>query len=262
MSVLTVFRQCFRAIQEKQLIIRASDQDKEFHFQDWFIKRLKETHLSFEQGGRNSYPDFRMVKFTEGYELKGLAYPGRDASFDSNSQAPTGFHNERAIYYVFGRYPQKPDGNKYPVVDFVICHGDFLNADHTYVHENKSIKGFGCYGDILIRDRKMYVVPTPFHLVEGVAHHSTLILPAAVVAARDFIEVGKLSRVEAAKMIVGYRFDLRSNKLVPMTVANPGAGKKHVFRAWRVRGDKKDRVSMRNIKAEDIGMDRDEDNEN
>ena len=29
--------------------------------------------LDFEQGGRNSYPDFRLVKFTEGYELKGLA---------------------------------------------------------------------------------------------------------------------------------------------------------------------------------------------
>ena len=31
------------------------------------------TGLNFEQGGRNSYPDFRLVKFTEGYELKGLA---------------------------------------------------------------------------------------------------------------------------------------------------------------------------------------------
>jgi len=37
----------------------------------------------------------------------------------------------------------------------VICHGDFLNADHDYVHKNKSVKGFGTYGDILIRDRKM-----------------------------------------------------------------------------------------------------------
>ena len=42
----------------------------------------------------------------------------------------------------------------------------------------KTSKGFGSYGDILIRDRKMYVVPTPFHLVEGVAHRQTLILPA------------------------------------------------------------------------------------
>ncbi len=60
--------------------------------------RLKETGFHFEASGRNSCPDFRMVRFTAGYELKGLAYPGRDASFDSNSQVPTGFHNGRTIY--------------------------------------------------------------------------------------------------------------------------------------------------------------------
>lgn len=32
--------------------------------------RLKETGFNFEIGGRNSYPDFRMVKSTDGYELK------------------------------------------------------------------------------------------------------------------------------------------------------------------------------------------------
>lgn len=88
------------------MIRRVSNTDKEFHFQNWFKQRLKDMHLNFEEGGRNSYPDFRMVSTTEGYELKGLAYPGRDASFDSNSQAPRGFHNGRAIYYVFGRYPK------------------------------------------------------------------------------------------------------------------------------------------------------------
>ena len=65
-------------------------------------------------GGRNSYPDFRIVSHIEGYELKGLAYPGRDASFDSNSQVPTGLHNGRTIYYVFGRYPKIPDGDTIP----------------------------------------------------------------------------------------------------------------------------------------------------
>lgn len=49
---------------------------------------------------------------------------------------------------------------EYPILDLVICHGDFLNADHAYVHENKSFRGFGTYGDILVRDRKMYVTPT------------------------------------------------------------------------------------------------------
>ncbi len=154
---------------------------KYFHFQNWFQDRLKETDYNFEIGGRNSYPDFRIVEETDGYEVKGLAYPGRDASFDSNSQVPTGFHNGRHIFYVFGRYPKIPDGNKYPVLDFVLCHGDFLNADHNYVHKNKSVKGFGSYGDILIRDRKMYVVPTPFHVADGLAHQQTLILPEVMI---------------------------------------------------------------------------------
>ena len=178
MTPVTVFIRCVEAIRQGLLIERVSSTDKEYHFQNWFRARLEETGLNFEAGGRNSYPDFRMVATTEGYELKGLAYPGRDANFDSNSQVPSGFHNGRTIYYVFGRYPKKPDGNTYPVIDLVLCHGDFLNADHEYTHKNKNVKGFGSYGDIMIRDRKMYVVPTPFHLAEGVAHRQTLILPA------------------------------------------------------------------------------------
>jgi len=53
-------------------------------------------------------------------------------------------HNGRAIFYVFGRYPNAADaGKEYPVIDLVVCHGDFLNADHEYIHKNRSIKGFG-----------------------------------------------------------------------------------------------------------------------
>ena len=245
MTVLAVFQRSVEAIRDGVLIVRESKKDKEFHFQNWFKARLEETCRPFEIGGRNSYPDFRMVEATDGYELKGLAYPGRDASFDSNSQAPTGFHNGRNIYYVFGRYPKEPDGNKYPVIDFVICHGDFVNADHTYVHKNKSVKGFGSYGDIMIRDRKMYVVPTPFHLVNGSAHHHTLILPANVQPGADFIQVGELIRTEAAELIVGYSFDLRANAIIPEKVPNPGAGREHPFRAWRLTGSPIDPVSLR-----------------
>src|SRR5438552_8733519 len=139
----------------------------------------------------------------------------------SNSQTPTGLHNGRTIYYVFGRYPKEPDGNRYPVLDLVLCHGDFLNADHEYVHKNKSVKGFGSYGDIMIRDRKMYVVPTPFHLVEGLAHQHTLILPADLSPGRDFVEVGMLTRVEAREFVIAYSFDLQTNELVPSKVQNP-----------------------------------------
>lgn len=246
-TVITIFKYCAEAIRKGVLIRRVSNTDKEFHFQDWFQNRLKETGLNFEVGGRNSYPDFRIVKAADGYELKGLAYPGRDASFDSNSQAPTGFHNGRNIYYVFGRYPKNPDGNRYPVLDLVICHGDFLNADHEYVHKNKNIKGFGSYGDIMIRDRKMYVVPTPFHLAEGLAHHQTLILPSEMEMGKGFISVGELKRKEAEELIIGYSFDLKASEIIPEKAPNPGAGREHAFRAWRIKGAPSVPVSLRPI---------------
>jgi len=252
MTPFIVFARCVEAITQGSLIERVSTTDKEYHFQNWFRTRLEETHLHFDIGGRNSYPDFRMVETTEGYELKGLAYPGRDASFDSNSQVPAGFHNGRTIYYVFGRYPKKPDGNSYPVLDLVICHGDFLNADHEYTHKNKSVRGFGSYGDIFIRDRKMYVVPTPFRLVDGVAHRQTFILPTDVKADTNFFEVGELRRREADELIIGYSFDLQTNDLLPKTVPNPGAGKEHAFRAWRFKGATADRVSMRAIQPQTV----------
>lgn len=245
----TIFKNCVEAIRNDVLIERVSSTDKEFHFQNWFQDRLTETGLNFESAGRNTYPDFRIVKATDGYELKGLAYPGRDANFDSNSQVPTGFHNGRNIYYVFGRYPKNPDGNKYPVFDFVICHGDFLNADHEYLHKNKSVKGFGSYGDIMIRDRKMYVVPTPFHLAEGLAHQQTLILPADIEAGKGFVSVGELGRKEAPELIVGYSFDLKTNEIIPKKVPNPDAGREHNFRAWRIKGGSSLEVSLRPIEV-------------
>jgi hypothetical protein len=146
-TILKVFSQCVYAIRDSKLIRRESRKDKEFHFQNWVSERLEDTNLHFETGGRNTYPDFRMVHFAEGYEVKGLAYPGREATYDSNSQVPSGSHNGRTIFYIFGRYPAEPDDDAYPVLDLVICHGDFLNADHEYIHENKSVKGFGSYSE-------------------------------------------------------------------------------------------------------------------
>ena len=247
-SIFRVFDQCVAAQRGGQFIERESRQDKEFHFQNWFRTHLDATGLNHEQGGRNTYPDFRMVAATEGYEVKGLAYPGRELNYDCNSQAPSGEYNGRTIYYVFGRYPAEPDGASYPVLDLVVCHGDFLNAQHDYVHKNKSVRGFGSYGDILIRDRKMYVAPTPFGVVEGVAHQATLILPAAIAAPRGYVSVGEIVRREAAQFIAGYRFDLRTNVLTTETVPNPGADHEHVFRAWRVKGDSAEAVRLR-VKA-------------
>ena len=244
-TILQVFTTCVTAIRHDKLVSRENRQDKEFHFQNWFRARLDETGVHHEQGGRNSYPDFRIVHIAEGYEVKGLAYPGREVNYDCNSQVPSGNHNGRSIFYVFGRYPAKPDGNSYPVLDFVICHGDFLNADHEYVHKNKSVKGFGSYGDIMIRDRKMYVAPTPFGIVSGVAHLQTLILPYEFEVTDDFKLVGEFVRKEADDLVVCYAFDLRENTLTPETIPNPFSGREHAFNAWRMRDGSDEPVTVR-----------------
>lgn len=246
-SIFDVFKCCVQAIQKGEFIQRESRRDKEFHFQNWFNERLNDTGFHHEVGGRNTYPDFRLVNFTEGYETKGLAYPGRELNYDSNSQVPTGKHNGRTIYYVFGRYPAEPDEDTYPVLDLVICHGDFLNADHEYVHENKSLKGFGSYGDILIRDRKMYVAPTPFGLVSGVAHMQTLILPGDIKAIKGFKKVGEIIRKETDRLIVGYCFNLKGNTLKPECIPNPFTGREHIFYAWRLEEGSDQIVSIREV---------------
>lgn len=241
-TVFDVFEQCVLAVQNGELIEAVSSKDKEFHFQNWFQKRLENLNIYFEGSGRNTYPDFCLVNKAEGYEIKGLAWPGRERDYDSNSQVPTGFHNGRTIFYVFGRYPADlsdysiGDSNQkqYPVVDLVICHGDFLNADHNYVHKNKNVKGFGTYGDIMIRDRKMYVAPTPFALTEGTTGLMTLILPEDFGTDIRYQEVGKITRVEADSLVVGYNFDLRTNELVAERCVNPKGKTEHKFIAYRL----------------------------
>jgi len=247
-----IFEQCVLAVQAGELIESVSAKDKEFHFQNWFEERLRKLSIYFEVSGRNAYPDFCLVECAEGYEIKGLAWPGRERDYDSNSQVPTGHHNGRQIFYVFGRYPadlgQFPDqGNgrrQYPIVDLVVCHGDFLNADHSYFHKNKSVKGFGTYGDIMIRDRKMYVAPTPFALTEGTTGLMTLIVPEGMSADSRCQEVGRLVRVEADSLVVGYTFDLRTNEIKSERMPNPNAGAEHRFVAYRLMGQASKQVSM------------------
>lgn len=240
-----LFETCVNAIRRGELIHREGDKDKEFHFQNWFKRRLGDLKVNFEEGGRNSYPDFRLVNSTEGYEIKGLAYPGRETNYDSNSQPPCGHYNGREVYYAFGRYPAKPDGTSYPVIDFVLCHGSFLNAVGDYVHKNKNFRGFGSYGDIMVRDRKMYVVPTPFALAENTAHHRTLILPASDSAPAGFEAVGELMRREVDEVVCAYAFDLRTNELTTTKVPNPNAGREHRFVAYRLKGEPHAPVRLR-----------------
>lgn len=251
-TCFSLFEKCVQAIHDGELIESLSAKDKEFHFQNWVQKRLEDLGINYEESGRNTYPDFCLVKYPEGYEIKGLAWPGREKDYDSNSQVPTGLHNGRQIFYVFGRYPadlskytdQGGGRKQYPVVDLVLCHGDFLNADHNYVHKNKSVKGFGSYGDLMIRDRKMYVAPTPFALTDGTTGLPTMIVPEAFDPAPNFKEVGRLTRVEAEKLVVGYSFDLRSNDLKAETIPNPNAGTEHKFVAYRHNSQSSKPVTM------------------
>ena len=263
-----VFEGFVKAAQAGVFIKRDSDQDKEYHFQNWVGARLDELDLAFDEPGRNTYPDFRLVQTPEGYEVKGLKSPGRITNYDSNSQVPTGLHRTRTIFYVFGLYPKvmKPypkavDGSRsYPLMDLVVCHGDFLNADHVYVHKNKSVKGFGSYGDIMIRDRKMYVPPTPFAVTAGTGGLRTLIVPEdfATTDAR-FQEVGRLTRVETDQLVIGYSFDLQTNELIPVTKPNPNLGKEHKFVAYRLIGEPSNPVTMVGYEPTDSDVDEDED---
>jgi hypothetical protein len=234
MSVLDVFAKCSEAVVQGVLIKRANRSDKEFHFQNWFVHTLKALNLNYDPPKRNSYPDFRLVAAPMGFELKGLEFPGRWADFDCNSQVCTGFHNGRSIYYVFGRYPKSKE-KTYPVLDFVICHGNFLNARHDYIHKNKSFRGFGSYGDILVRDRKMYVAPTPFGLLDGIDRQVTLILLTHEKVDNRFRLVGEIERVETQKMVTKYTFDLKTNELTTSEEDNPTAGTVHRFRAYRLK---------------------------
>ena len=108
-------------------------------------------------------------------------------------------------------------------------HHDFLNADHAYVHKNKSFRGFGSYGDLLVRDRKMYVAPTPFALTNGTTGQATLIAPEELNLDGRLERVGDLVRTETEHVVVGYTFDLHANKLTPELAPNPTAGKQHSF---------------------------------
>ena len=165
------------------------------------------------------------------------------------SQMPTGFRGDGwgRSYYMVGRYPKDPDDDDYPVIDLILFHGDFLNANHDYIHENKHVTGFGSYGDVMIRDRKMYVAPTPFALTDGTAGQCTLILPNGSNADSRLKPCGDLIRTETDRMLVGYNADLRGNSLAPQCVDNPSAGLAHRFTAYRAPGPRGPRVTLKNL---------------
>jgi len=106
------------------------------------------------------------------------------------------------------------------------------------------VKGFGTYGDIMIRDRKMYVAPTPFALTEGTTGLMTLIVPESAGPDPRFEVVGKLTRVESDSLVVSYAFNLRTNELKAEKIPNPPAGTEHRFTAYRLKSQAPKPVSM------------------
>jgi len=241
---IDLFLSCEEAVARGALIERASRREKEFAVQHWVRDRLEDAGIPYVESGRNAYPDFVVGgKPPEGFEVKGLAYPGREADFDANSNAPAGDHQGRTVYYVFVRYPDTEE-NRYAVSDLVICHGDLLNPTRGYLHKNRSFRTFGGYGDIMIRDRKMYVVRTPYGIAEGLSGSRTLILPAGDSVPDGLSSIGELTRAEAARIAVGYTFDLTTNEIRVIDRPNPTAGTQHTFTAYRPRGHEGTRVQL------------------
>lgn len=127
----------------------------------------------------------------------------------------------------------------------MVFHGNFLNARSDYIHKNRSFRGFGSYGDILVRDRKMYVAPTPFGLLDGIDRQVTLILPADDAVDDRFRLVGEIERVETPKVITKYSFDLTTNEIATDEKDNPTAGKIHRFKAYRLKESSGIEVKMK-----------------
>ena len=225
-------------------IVRASQQDKEYHFQNWVKRRIEAVGLRCQELGRHDYPDFVLTDHLSGYEVKGLAFPGREADFDCNSQLPLSTKEDIVIHYIFGRYPASRE-QEFPVHDLVLCSASFLNAETENTNTNQSFRGAGSYGDILVRDRRMYVCATPYALASNTAGQATLILEQGHETIPDILEeVGHLQRVEAAEIVTGYAFDLQQNSLTSQRAPNPSAGRAHTFTAYRIRGQGQGAVEL------------------
>jgi hypothetical protein len=61
-AVVPIFLECIRAMKEGDLIRREKKGDKEFHFQNWFERRLATLQTPFDALERNTYPDFRLIE--------------------------------------------------------------------------------------------------------------------------------------------------------------------------------------------------------
>lgn len=231
----SIFAACQRAVARKIPTSRPAN-DKEFHFQNWVYDRIREAGHHSSSVGRNTYPDFSIDGTGEAYEVKGITVGSRERDFDSNSALPSGVHQGKQVFYVFGRYDNDRTGGTNPTVhDIAIVHGSFLNAGQGFVAANRSLRVLGSYGDILLRDRKMYAPYTPYKLLSGVKGECTLVLPASEAMPAGFVEVGHFDRVETDLIPVGYKADLKADTLVGEFEPNPSSGVVHSFVAYRTQ---------------------------
>ena len=89
------------------------------------------------------------------------------------------------------------------------------------MHKNKSFRGIGSYGDILI--------PGPLNSPLD----------------DNLVGIVTVARRQVERVVVAHKFDLRSNELKTTLVPEPSAGPEHVFKAYRPKGDPPEPVTLR-----------------
>ncbi|MGO9321308.1 MAG: hypothetical protein ACLQBY_10985, partial [Solirubrobacteraceae bacterium] len=250
-DILQLFIACVKDIGAPVTFRSASD--KEYGFQDWVRDRLVATGLGFQEGGRNGYPDLKLMDTPDGFEVKSLRHPGRVETMDTNSRPPGGFHDDREIYYVFGRYLRDPANSMSGQVrDLVLYHGDLVDPSRDYEHKNRSFKTFGRYGDVMIRDRKMYVPKTAQGILSGLDDELTLVLPASAGELKGLSIINTVVRHEAGELVRRYVFDFERNSLTTETKPNPAAGEGHAFNVYRPEGREGAAVALREFDEVDF----------
>jgi hypothetical protein len=137
MTAHTIFQQCVEAIRQGVLIERESAQTKSS------ISKIvsRSTHrdrLNFEARRPKFLSRFSNGATTEGYEIKGLLIPAAMLRSIQTVRFLQALIMGEVFTMCLADTRRKPDGNRYPVLDLVICHGAFLNADHEYVHKTST----------------------------------------------------------------------------------------------------------------------------
>lgn len=232
-----VFLAMVRAVRDQVPMVPRSANDKEYFAQDWFQERLQALGLTFQQQGRNSYPDFlvQAPPPAEGFEVKSLCFTGgRPArkDIDFNSTIPSGKKNGQDVFLVFFLYTGT--GKAPRVVHSIsLAHADLINADHGVAdeHVNVAIHSFGSYGDGFIRNRKMYVFPHPITIdPSGLARHRLIVPAAWALTDSRLTKVATLKRTIAENAIDRYTIKLHGRSVAEVaTTPYETAGQNLVF---------------------------------